>query len=56
MNERLVSPTRTKDDAALELKLRPQRLAEFIGQQKLKDNLAIAIQAAKQRGEALDHA
>src|ERR1035441_1561303 len=55
MNERLVSPTKTKDDAAIELKLRPQKLSEFIGQTKLKNNLSIAIQAAKQRGEALDH-
>ena len=37
------------------LKLRPQRLREFIGQKKVKDNLAVAIEAAKSRGEALDH-
>ena len=53
--ERLVSPTKSKEDASIELKLRPQYLKEFIGQEKLKNNLTIAIQAAKQRGEALDH-
>lgn len=43
------------DDASFELKLRPKRLQEFIGQKKVKDNLAVAIEAAKSRGEALDH-
>jgi holliday junction DNA helicase RuvB len=43
------------DDASFELKLRPRRLQEFIGQKKVKDNLAVAILAAKSRGEALDH-
>src|SRR3954451_24962590 len=43
------------DDASFELKLRPRRLQEFIGQKKVKDNLSVAIQAAKSRGEALDH-
>ena len=43
------------DDSSFELKLRPQRLREFIGQNKVKDNLEVAIQAAKSRGEALDH-
>src|SRR5581483_10862925 len=43
------------DDASFELKLRPKRLNEFIGQKKVKDNLAVAIQAATSRGEALDH-
>jgi len=40
---------------SFELKLRPQRLQEFIGQNKVKENLDVAIQAAKSRGEALDH-
>ena len=43
------------DDSSFELKLRPQRLREFIGQKKVKENLEVAIQAAKSRGEALDH-
>src|SRR6201985_3296273 len=53
--ERLVSAGRVDDDAAFELKLRPTRLAEFIGQAKAKEQLAIALEAARTRGEALDH-
>src|ERR1700761_6732318 len=53
--ERIVSAVPLEDDSSFELKLRPQRLREFIGQQKLKDNLEVAITAAKSRGEALDH-
>ena len=47
--------TATPDDVQWDAQLRPTRLAEFIGQTKLKENLAIFIQAAKERGEALDH-
>ena len=53
--ERIVSAVPLEDDSSFELKLRPQRLREFIGQKKVKDNLEVAIQAAKSRGEALDH-
>ena len=53
--ERIVSAAPVDDDASFELKLRPQRLREFIGQKKVKDNLDVAIEAAKSRGEALDH-
>src|ERR1700761_1779046 len=53
--ERLVSAGKADDDDAFELKLRPTRLAEFIGQEKAKEQLAIALEAAKSRGEALDH-
>jgi Holliday junction DNA helicase RuvB len=53
--ERLVSAVAVEDDSSYELNLRPQRLAEFIGQNKVKENLAIAIEAARSRGEALDH-
>ncbi len=53
--ERIVSAVPVEDDATFELKLRPQRLREFIGQSKVKENLAVAIEAAKSRGEALDH-
>ena len=53
--ERLVSAVPVEDDASFELKLRPQRLKEFIGQAKVKENLAVAIEAARSRGEALDH-
>jgi Holliday junction DNA helicase RuvB len=53
--ERLVSAARSDDESSFELKLRPRRLQEFIGQQKAKEQLAIALEAAKSRGEALDH-
>src|SRR5882762_694429 len=43
------------DESVVELSLRPQRLEEFIGQQKVKDNLRLAIDAALARGEPLDH-
>src|SRR6185295_10811657 len=52
--ERLVAPERNEDDS-LEASLRPKRLAEFVGQQQACENLAIFIQAAKARQEALDH-
>src|SRR3954469_8779899 len=53
-NERLVTPERSEDDT-LEASLRPKRLADFVGQQQARENLSIFIDAAKARGEALDH-
>jgi Holliday junction DNA helicase RuvB len=54
--ERVVSgKTENKEDVALETSLRPRSLDDFIGQTKIKDNLMIAISAAKGRDEALDH-
>ncbi len=50
----LIAPERGEDDA-LESSLRPKRLAEFVGQAQARENLSIFIQAAKARGEALDH-
>ena len=55
IKDRLVSASLAEDDASFELKLRPKRLQEFIGQKKAKENLSIAIEAARSRGEALDH-
>src|SRR6201986_4625307 len=52
--DRLVAPERGEDDT-LEASLRPKRLAEFVGQQQARENLAIFIQAARERQEALDH-
>ena len=51
----LVSGARQAEDLQFEAGLRPRRLAEFTGQAKLKENLGIAIEAARQRGEAMDH-
>src|SRR6187455_1786430 len=45
----------TLDEAVVETSLRPRVLAEYIGQQQVKDNLAILLAAARQRGEAADH-
>jgi Holliday junction DNA helicase RuvB len=55
VKDRIVRATVLDDEASFELKLRPKRLQEFIGQKKIKDNLLVAIEAAKSRGEALDH-
>ncbi|MBQ2263872.1 MAG: Holliday junction branch migration DNA helicase RuvB [Oscillospiraceae bacterium] len=55
VDNRLVSPVETQEDYVLEKGLRPQTLAEYIGQDKVKENLAIYIEAAKRREEALDH-
>jgi holliday junction DNA helicase RuvB len=53
--ERIVSAVTAEDEASFELKLRPKRLQEFIGQSKVKENLSVAIEAAKSRNETLDH-
>ena len=55
MAERVVSAKPSEDDGKFELSLRPKRLAEYIGQDKVKQNLKILIEAAKARGEAIDH-
>ena len=54
-DDRITTPELTQHDAEVELSLRPKYLREFIGQDKAKENLAIYIAAARQRGEALDH-
>ena len=53
--ERLVSTSAIREDGDNENSLRPKSLSEYIGQEKLKDNLEIYLLAAKMRGEALDH-
>ena len=54
--DRIVAPQVTKDETdEFEVSLRPKTLAEYIGQDKVKDNLSIYIQAAKKRGDSLDH-
>ena len=55
MPERILSGKSRQEDIALDTSLRPRRLAEYVGQEKIKDNLSIAIAAAQQRGEPLDH-
>jgi len=51
----ITTPEVLSDESVVELSLRPQRLEEFIGQQKVKDNLRLAIDAALARSEPLDH-
>ncbi|MFA6105564.1 MAG: Holliday junction branch migration DNA helicase RuvB [Patescibacteria group bacterium] len=53
--DRLVEPHAEKDEVVLDLTLRPQHLADFVGQEQLKQNLLISIQAAKKRNETLEH-
>jgi Holliday junction DNA helicase RuvB len=53
--DRLVNAARAAEEDSFELKLRPRRLQEFIGQTKAKEQLAIALEAARSRKEALDH-
>ena len=55
MAQRMIETNITEEDKKIEGSLRPQSLAEYIGQKKAKENLNIYIQAAKQRKEALDH-
>ena len=53
--DRIISGSVLPGEQSFEYSLRPERLSEYIGQQKVKDNLAIAIEAAKARGEGIDH-
>jgi Holliday junction DNA helicase RuvB len=53
--ERIISGKPREEDAALDNNLRPRRLADYIGQDKVKENIKIAIAAAQSRGEPLDH-
>lgn len=55
MEKRVISTHLQDEDEVLETSLRPQRLDEYIGQAKLKEMLKVYIEAAKARGEALDH-
>jgi Holliday junction DNA helicase RuvB len=55
MEERLVASDANSEDISLEYSLRPKFLSEYIGQDKVKDNLKVFIEAAKMRGETLDH-
>lgn len=55
MGKRIITTESIEEDVRTEYTLRPQTLDEYIGQEKAKKNLKIYIQAAKERGEALDH-
>lgn len=53
--ERIVDRSAAAEEQEFEFSLRPQRLTDYVGQQRLKDNLAVFLEAARQRGEPLDH-
>ena len=57
LENRIVAPSQIKQDTTddIDVSLRPKTLAEYIGQQKVKENLKIYIEAAKKRGDSLDH-
>ena len=55
MKKSVITPSKIGEDSELDVKLRPQYLKEFVGQEKIKEQLQIFIDAAKKRGEALDH-
>src|SRR5437868_12090118 len=55
MDDRLVTAARVDEDAQYEAGLRPRLLDEYIGQDRIRENLHVAIAAARQRQEPLDH-
>ncbi len=55
MNERLVSAEGGREDEAIDRAIRPKRLADYVGQRPVKEQLGIFVDAARGRGEALDH-
>ena len=54
-DSRIIAPAATREDEALEASIRPKRLDEYLGQQPVREQMQIYIEAAKGRGEALDH-
>src|SRR2546423_2371234 len=55
MSDRLVSPKMSEEEQVIETSLRPHRLSEYIGQEKIKENLSILLEAARRRKESVDH-
>ena len=55
MEDRLVSPHISEEEQLIEGSLRPRRLSEYVGQDKIKDNLSILLEAARRRNESVDH-
>src|SRR6476620_1832507 len=53
--DRIIATGATREDEAIEASIRPKRLDEYLGQQPVREQMSIYIEAAKQRGEALDH-
>ncbi|HEY9254405.1 MAG TPA: Holliday junction branch migration DNA helicase RuvB [Stenotrophomonas sp.] len=55
MESRLIDSTSTREDDAVDASIRPKRLADYLGQQPVREQMEIYIEAAKARGEAMDH-
>src|SRR5690242_15595483 len=55
MRDRLISPQMSEEEQAIETSLRPRRISEYIGQEKIKENLSILLEAARRRNESVDH-
>jgi Holliday junction DNA helicase RuvB len=55
LNDRVINGTRADEDVQYEAGLRPRTLDDYIGQDRVRENLSVSIAAARQRGEALDH-
>ena len=55
MSERIVSPNAGNEESATEFALRPKSLSEFVGQQRVRDQISVLLQSAKSRGVAADH-
>jgi len=53
--QRIIAAGATREDEAIEASIRPKRLAEYLGQQPVREQMGLFIEAAKHRGEALDH-
>ncbi|MBP6797431.1 MAG: AAA family ATPase, partial [Luteimonas sp.] len=53
--QRIIGPGATREDDAIEASIRPKRLDEYLGQQPVREQMGIYIEAAKHRAEALDH-
>jgi len=54
-DDRIIAPAATREDEAIEASIRPRKLDEYLGQQPVREQMQIYIEAAKGRGEALDH-
>ena len=54
-HERIISSKESQSDQALDNTLRPQTFSEYVGQEKIKENLKISIEAARQRKETIEH-
>lgn len=55
MGDRLISPNVSEEEQLIEGSLRPRRLSEYVGQEKIKENLSILLEAARRRKESVDH-